>query len=221
MQRLDSVMRWLGAVGITFGTFGIIILPSLLHTENFESAEEQFRAFAEGSVNGYPPLVVQIGGTVFLMAAALGIGGFTIARGRGRALGITGLFTGIIAGIGLFLVLGSELALFAVVTSGGDTEIAVDLATAAGNVPGFYIPLLVGLAGFHATLFLLGFALWRSKVVPLVVPLLFVLPMLSGLIPLPDTAASIAPGLLLLVPCLWISVRLIRGVSPIRGPATA
>ena len=57
---------------------------------------------------------VQICGAVFVMAAALGIGGFAIARGRGKTLGVIGLIIGMLGAITLLLVLGFELAVLTV-----------------------------------------------------------------------------------------------------------
>jgi hypothetical protein len=72
------------------------------------------------------------------------------------------------------------------------------------------VPLLVGLVGFFLTLPLLVFALWRSRIVPIVVPLLFALPVLVGFVPLPvDT--TVLGGVTMLIPCLWASVQLVRG----------
>lgn len=211
MQRVDSILRWLGALGLTLGPLGFAVLPSLFYTQVFESPEKQYQAFAEGSVNGYPGLAMQFGGSVFLLLAALGIGGVTILRGRGRTLGIIGLIAGLATSISAFLVLGAEVALLAIVTSGSDTDSAVALAVAALDVPGFFIPLMVALIGLFLMLLLLGLALWRSGVVPLVGPLLFIAPMLISFLPLPTSLASIIPNLVLLVPCLGISAQLVFG----------
>ena len=81
-----------------------------------------------------------------------------------------------VGGISLLVVMGFELAMLTVLTSATDTEAAVSLVVALSTGPAFMIPILVGLVGFFLTLPLLALALWRSRVVPIVVPLLFALP---------------------------------------------
>ena len=211
MHGFDSVMRWVGAVGITLAPLAVFLVPQLMYPQNFETPADQFEAIAEGSVGGYAGQVVQICGAVALMAAALGIGGLTIARRRGRTLGILGLVTGAVAAISILVVLGFETAVAVVlISSSMATDAAVALAVELYSSPAFTVPLLVGLGGFMVALLILAFALWRSRVVPIVVPLLFLLPLLVTFIPLPATASALVPNLLMLVPCLWISVQLIR-----------
>ncbi|WP_109210343.1 MULTISPECIES: hypothetical protein [Microbacterium] len=220
MRRLDVTLRWLGAIGITLAPLGLFVLPGLLNPEPYETAEEQFTAFAEG-VNGvYPAQMLQLFGSICLMVSALGIGGITIARRRGRTLGVIGLATGVIGAIALLLVIGFELAMLTVLMSGTDTQATVAQVIEIFAQPSFGIPLMVGLVGFFVTLPLLALALWRSRIVPLVVPLLFVLPVVVGFVPLPIDA-TVAGGVALLVPCVWMSAQLIRGVVTKAGPDTA
>ena len=61
------------------------------------------------------------------------------------------------------------------------------MAVALFNEPAFLILLLVGLVGYSLTLPILAFALWRSRVVPIIVPLLFVLPVCSASSPFRST----------------------------------
>lgn len=222
MKRIDSVLRWSGAVGITLAPLGLFVLPGLMHPEPYETLEEQATAFAEGNGGEYLAQATQLSSAVFLMVAALGIGGFTIVRGRGRTLGTVGLTTGMIAGISILVVMGFELCMQGILHSGMDTDSAVSLVVELSAGPAFMIPILIGLVGFYLTLPLLAFALWRSKVVPIVVPLLFALPVLSGFVPLPFDA-TVTGGVLMLVPCVWMSVQLIRGVPirPVASPINA
>ena len=211
MRRLDVALRWLGAVGITLAPLGLFVLPGLLHPEPYETAEDQFGAMAEGSGGGeYLALGLQLFGSALLIPAALGIGGYTIARGRGRALGGVGLATGMVAAVALLVALGFELAMLTMLISSTDTDAVVAQMIGLSTTPAFGIPLLVGLIGFFLTLPLLALALWRSRVVPIVVPLLFALPVLIGQMPLPVDTTVLA-GVLMLVPCLWMSVQLTRG----------
>lgn len=53
---------------------------------------------------------------------------------------------------------------------------------------------------------ILALALLRSRVVHIVVPALFLLPVLIALVPLPATVANLVPPFGLLLPCLWITV---------------
>jgi hypothetical protein len=210
MRRLDVALRWLGAIGITLAPLGIFVLPGLLHPEPYETAEDQFAAIAEGTGSEYLALGLQIFGAAILVAAALGIGGCTIGRGRGRTLGAIGLITGMVTAIVLLVVLGYELAMQTVLISATDTDAAVSQVVVLSASPMFEVPLLVGLLGFFLTLPLLALALWRSRIVPILVPLLFALPVLIGFVPLPvDT--TVLGGVLMLIPCLWMSVQLIRG----------
>jgi hypothetical protein len=222
MRRLDMALRWLGAVGITLAPLGLFVLPGLLHPEPYETAEDQFTAIAEGTGGEYLALGLQIFGSAILMAAALGIGVYTIARGRGRTLGAIGLIIGMVTAVILLVVLGFELATLTILISATDTDAAVAQVVGLSASPVFGVPLLVGLIGFFLTLPLLALALWRSRIVPIVVPLLFALPVLIGQMPLPVDTTVLA-GVLMLVPCLWISVQLIRGAvaKPSADAATA
>lgn len=211
MQRLDAVLRWVGAVGITLAPFGLFVLPNLMHPVTPETAEEQFTAIAEeGGAGEYVALMSQVGGSVSLLVAALAIGSFVIARRRGRTLGVIGLIVGTVSAIAVLLVLGFELAMQTILISATDVDAAVSLVVDLSTGPAFAIPLMVGLVGFYLTLPLLALALWRTGLIPIIVPPLFVLPLLISFIPLPFDVA-IATGLLLLVPCLWMAVRLVFG----------
>lgn len=211
-KSLESVLRWVGAVGITLAPLGLFVIPNIMYPEPYETAEEQMRAMTEGAGGGYPALLAQLGGAVFLLVAALGTGGYTITRGRGRTLGAIGLIVGVISAMVLLVVLGFELAMLTVLLSSTDREAAIALNLTLSTGPGYIVILLAGLVGFFLTLPLLACALWRSRVVPIVVPLLFVLPIAIGFVPLPfDT--TLTAGLLLLAPCVWMAVQLIRGTS--------
>jgi hypothetical protein len=210
MRRLDVALHWLGAIGITLAPLGLFVVPGLLHPEPYETLADQARAMAEGAGGEYFALGLQLFGSALLIPAALGIGGYTIARDRGRALGAIGLTTGLVAAVALLVVMGFELAMLTILISSIDTEEAVAQTVGLSATPAYGIPLLVGLIGFFLTLPLLALALWRSRVVPIVVPVLLALPVLIGFLPLPvDT--TVLGGVLMLIPCLWISVQLIRG----------
>lgn len=208
MQRIDAMFRWLGAVGIVLAPFGLFVLPNLMYPDSPVTAEEQFTAIAAGDGGGYAGILVQVGGSVALLIAALAIGSHVIARRRGRTLGAIGLIIGTVTAIALLLVLGFELALHSILISATDVDAAVSLVVDLSTGPAFAIPITVGLVGFYLTLPLLALALWRTGLIPIIVPLLFVLPLLIGFIPLPFDVA-ILTGLLLLAPCLWIGVRLV------------
>jgi hypothetical protein len=218
MQRSESVLRWIGAIGITLAPLCIFVIPGLMYSGTFETNEEQFRAIAEGTHGGYLGQAVQTCGAVFVIAAVLGIGGFVIARRRGQTLSVIGLIIGMAGAIALLLLLGYEAAVLIPLTSATDTEAAVAMAVAAFNEPLFLILLLVGLGGYSLALPILAFALWRSGVLPIIVPLLFLLPPLFSLIPLSAEVPYIVPSLLVLLPCVWATVQLIRPVpaAPVR-----
>ena len=101
MQRTETVLRWLGAIGVTLAPLAIFVIPNLMYSGTYQSGEEQFRAIAEESAGGYTGQFMQIGGAVFFSAAVLGIGCFTIAQGRGRTLGLVGLVMGTVSAIAL------------------------------------------------------------------------------------------------------------------------
>jgi hypothetical protein len=210
MQRIDAIVRWMGAAGIALAPFGLFVLPNLMHPETPTTAEEQFTAMAEGGGGAYAAQLIQVGGCVALLVAALAIGSYVIARRRGRTLGAIGLIIGTVTSIALLVVMGFELAMLTMLTSATDTDAAVSLVVDLSTGPAFAIPLMVGLVGFYLTLPLLALALWRTGLIPIIVPPLFVLPLLIGFIPLPFDVA-IATGVLVLAPCLWMAVRLVRG----------
>jgi hypothetical protein len=209
MQGIDAVLRWMGAAGIVLAPFGLFVLPNLMHPVTPTTAEEQFTVIAEeGGAGEYVALMSQVGGAVFLLVAALAIGSFVIARRRGRTLGAIGLIVGTVSAIAILLVLGFELAMQTILISATDVDAAVSLVVDLSTGPAFAIPITVGLVGFYLTLALLALALWRTGLVPIIVPPLFVLPLLINFIPLPFDVA-IATGLLLLAPCVWMAVRLV------------
>ena len=218
MSRSQSVLRWLGAIGITLAPLCIFVIPGLMYSGTFETNEEQFRAIAEGTHGGYLGQAVQTCGAVFVMAAALGIGGYVIARGRGRTLGLIGMLVGMLGAITLLLLLGYELAVLLSLKSDADVETRVAMAVAMFDQPVFLIFLLVGLGGYSLALPILAFALWRSRVLPIIVPLLFLLPPLFSLVPLFAGVPYIVLSLLVLLPCVWATVQLIRmaPVGPVR-----
>lgn len=210
MRRLEMALRWVGGVGIVLAPLGLFVIPGLLHPEPYETLEAQSAAIAEGAGGEYLALLSQLSASALLMAAALGIGGCTIVRGRGRTLGAIGLTTGMVAAVAILVVMGYELAMMTVLLSATDKGAAVAQVVSLSKAPAFAVPLLIGLVGFFVTLPLLAFALWRSRVVPIIVPLLFVLPVAIGFVPLPvDT--TVLGGVLMLLPCLWMSVQLLRG----------
>jgi hypothetical protein len=217
--RSGSVLRWVGAIGITLAPLCIFVIPGLMYSGTFETNEQQFRAIAEGSHGGYEGQLSQIFGAVFVMAAALGIGGFVITRGRGRTLGVIGLITGMVGAIALLLVLGFESAVLIALKSATDTDASVSLAVALFNEPVFLILLLVGLGGYSLALPILAFALWRSRVLPIIVPLLFLLPPLFSLVPLFAGVPYMILSLLVLLPCVWATIHLIR-TAPMTNAAS-
>ena len=223
MQRGESLLRWGGAVGVVLAPLGISVLPALFFPSDFENAEEQFRAMAGGS-EAYAPLLLQTGGAIFLLVAALGIGGYTILRGRGGTLGAIGLIVGMVGAICALVTMGFELSMAFVLQTAPDRDTAVTMALALNSWPPFVICLIAAIAGFLLALPMLALALWRARVVPLLVPLLFLLPPLIGLIPVPVLAGTVAT-LLTLVPCVWMAVQLIRvepeGVTPATGAAAS
>lgn len=208
MQRIDAVLRWLGAAGIVLAPFGLFVLPNVMYPDSPETAEEQFTGIAEGDGGEYATLLIQVGGAVALLVAALAIGIHVIARRRGRTLGAIGLAIGTVTAIAMLLVLGFELAMHSILISATDADAAVSLVVDLSAGPAFAVPITVGLVGFYLTLPLLAFALWRTGLIPIIVPLLFALPLLVGLFPLPFDVA-ILTGLLLLAPCLWMGMRLV------------
>ena len=84
------------------------------------------------------------------------------------------------------------------------------VALAMSQWPVFTALLGIGFAGFFIALPILALGLWRSRVVPIVVPALFLLPVLIGFAPLPTPAANLVSSFGLLAPCLWITVQLLR-----------
>ena len=214
MNVIEPVGRWLGAVAVTLAPMLVLVLPPLvLPGAEFNTAEEQARAFAIGGFP-YQGLVMQITGAVLLVPAVLGMAGTVFRRRRGVILGLIGLVIGMVATFALLLILGMELGMAFVFSYGNDTEARVALAVAMGRWPVYGALLGVGFAAFFLALPILAVALWRGRVVPLVVPLLFLLPILIGLAPLPATAANLVPSFGLLLPCMWITVQLARGPLP-------
>ena len=207
---ISLLLRWLSAAAITLAPGLVVVLPSLiLPGADYTNAEEQYRAFASGGFP-YQGLVLQITGAVLLVPAVQGIAGIVFRRGRGVILGLAGLVIGMVAAFALLLLLGSELGMAFVLSHGNDTEARVSLALAMSRWTVYSALLAVGFAAFFIALPILALALWRSRLVPIVVPLLFLLPILIGFAPLPARAIELLASLGLLLPCGWITVRLLR-----------
>jgi len=210
MRGIDLVKRWLTAAAVTLAPLLVLVLPPLLLPgADYANAEQQYRAYANDQFP-WEGLWLQVAGAVLLVPAVQGIAGTVWRLRRGVALGLAGLLIGMIAAFSLLLLLGLELGQAFVLTEGSDTEAGVALALAMSRWPVFTALLGLGFAGFFVALPILALGLWRSRVVPMVVPALFLLPVLIGFAPLPAPAANLVPSFGLLAPCLWITVQLLR-----------
>jgi hypothetical protein len=214
MNVINRVNRWLSGVAVTLAPLLVLVLPALiLPGAEYTNAEDQARAFAN---NGFPyqGLVMQITGAVLLVPAVQGMAGAVFRRGRGVILGVVGLVIGMVASFALLLVLGNELGMAFIFSYGNDTEARVALAVAMGRWPVYGALLGVGFAAFLVALPILAVALWRGRVASIAVPLLFLLPIITGFVPLPPPADHLVPSFGLLLPCIWITVQLLRGPQP-------
>ena len=220
MNLVDLVKRWLTAAGVLLAPLLVFVIPPLvLPGGDSANAAEQTRLFAE---QGFPfeGLAMQITGAVLLVPAVLGIAGIVQHRRRGLVLGVIGLVLGMVAACALLLALGFELGMAFVLTNEADTEVAIALGLAMGRWSVFGTLLGLGLSGFFLALPILASALWRSRVIPLVVPALFLLPLLVPLVPMPPMAATLVPSLALMVPCGWIAVQVLRRAGSTPSPAS-
>ena len=127
---------------------------------------------------------------------------------------MVGLVIGMVAVFALLLLLGFELGGAFVLSHGNDTEAKVALSVAMSRWPVYGALLAVGFAAFFVALPILAVALWRGGVVPIVVPLLFLLPILIPFAPLPARATELLALFGLLLPCIWITVQLLRRPLP-------
>jgi hypothetical protein len=210
MFGFDLLKHWLSAAAVTLAPLLLLVLPALvLPGAEYTNAEEQARAFANSGFP-YQGLVMQITGAVLLVPAVQGMAGTVFRRGRGVILGMVGLVIGMVAAFVLLLVLGAELGMAFVFSYGNDTEAKVALAVAMGRWPVYGALLTIGFVAFFATLSILAVALWRSRVVPIAVPLVFLLPIFIGFAPLPARASELLVLFGLLLPCVWITVQLLR-----------
>ena len=220
MDLVDLAKRWLTAAGVLLAPLLVFVLPPLvLPGGDAANAEEQTRLFAE---QGFPfqGLAMQITGAVLLVPAVLGIAGMVQHRRRGLVLGVIGLVIGMVAAFALLLALGFELGMAFVLTNEADKEVAIALGLAMGRWSVFGTLLGIGLGGFFLALPVLALGLWRSRVIPLVVPALFLLPLLVAVVPMPPMAATLVPSLALMVPCGWIAVQVLRRGGSTPSPAS-
>ena len=208
--------RWLTALALPLVPFLLLLLPALLldPTAQYSTAREQAEALA-GQPFPYWSLGVQAAGGVLLLPAALGVLALVRRRRRGVVLGSVGAALGVSGAIALLLLLGIELAMGFLVEDGSPA--AVDASLAIGEWTVFGALLVVGLAAPFLALPVLAWALWRSRVVPVVVPLLFLVPLALGFVPLPDAVANVLPTVAMLVPAVWMGARLVR--LPATAPA--
>jgi hypothetical protein len=214
MNVIERINRWLSAAAVTLAPLLVLVLPALvLPGAEYNTAEEQAREFA---TSGFPyqGLAMQITGVILLVPAVQGMAGTVFRQRRGVILGTVGLVIGMVASFALLLVLGIELGTAFVFSYGNDTEARVALAVAMGRWPVYGALLGVGFAAFLVALPILAVALWRGRVVPIVVPLLFLLPILTGFVPLPPPADHLVPSFGVLLPCVWITVQLLRRPLP-------
>jgi hypothetical protein len=114
-----------------------------------------------------------------------------------------------------------ELDQLFVVVNGADKAAMVQLALALNTWPLFGAFLMTGLLGFFLSLPLLALALLRAKTIPWPVLALALVPVVLGLLPIPDTLASLVSPLFMVLPCLWISAQLARAPQELDQPTPA
>jgi hypothetical protein len=222
MRVIDRLSRWLAAIAVTLAPLLALVLPSsVLPGAEYTNPEEQFTAYANSRFP-FEGLWLQIAGAVFLIPAVQGVAAQVRGGRRGRAPALVSHLIGMVAAISLLLVLGIELGMAFIVSHSSDKEGAVALLVAMSKWDVYGVLLWIGLAGFFLALPALALALWRSGVVSIVVPILFLLPVLSPLLPLPGRAADLMPSFAMLLPCVWITVQLLRhqGPSPTNSAGT-
>jgi hypothetical protein len=223
MRAGDRVDRRLAAAGLVGVPLLVLVLPALLSWgADHATPEEQFTAMA-GAPATYGPLFLQAAGAVCLLAASLGVLGVVLARGRGIVLGWLTLVLGAVSTCALLLALGAEMAVATILGNATDVGAAVATALTVNSSTVFVSFLWTGLAGVFLVLPLAALALWRSGVVPVVVAVLFLLPVAIGFVPLPSEVANLAPSLALLLPTGWMAIRLVttRPSASRRAPVPA
>lgn len=222
MSLTDRVFRPLAAVGLVGAPLLVLVLPPVLSSAgDFVTAEEQFTVLA-GRPAEYGGLFVQAAGALCLFLAAVGVLSVVTARGRGRVPGGITAALGVVGGGALLLVLGIELVQAFVVGEGTDPEADVALALAVNDWSLFGWLLAAGILALLATLFSAALALWRAGLVRGLVPVAFVAALLTTLIPLSDPVAALVPSVCLLLPSIWLAIRLLHPpttVAPVEdGP---
>ena len=220
MDLVDLVKRWLTAAGVLLAPLLVFVLPPWSCRAVIRRTLRSRLDFSWNRGFRSQGLAMQITGAVLLVPAVLGIAGIVQHRRRGLVLGLFGLVIGMVSAFGLLLALGFELGMAFVLTNEADKEVAIALGLAMGRWSVFGTLLGIGLSSFFLALPILALALWRSRVIPLVVPVLFLLPLLVPLVPMPSMAATLVPSLGLMVPCGWIGVQVLRRAGSAPSPAS-
>jgi hypothetical protein len=217
----DAVNRLMAAVGVIGVPLLILVLPPLLSWGvDYPSPRAQFEAMAQEPAS-YDELLLQAGGAVCLLLACLGVLGAVARRGRGIVLGWVGFVIGGAGAVSLLLALGAELAVAFLLAAATDKAAMVNLALALNDWVLFATFLWTGLAGVFLALPIMALALWRGQFVSVVVPALFLVPVVLGFVPLPGEAANLVPSFALLIPSVWMAVRLLDRRSGAAGaPST-
>ena len=218
MPVLDRTARWTTAVGLVLVPLLFLLLPSLLPGAEFTSPEEQYRAFAAG-LDMTAGFALQVSGSVaLLLTAAAGL--VVLApRRRGAVVGAVAAVLGAAGSIVLLLLLGVELAGRHVLTTLDDVDLAVATMVDLSESSTYAVLLLGGLLAILLFPPVLALGLWRARIVPLALPLLFLLPLAVGFLPLPAALAEVLPTALLVLTCAWAALLLVRARAA--GPAAA
>ncbi len=207
-HREAIVARWLYAAGIALGPLLFFVLPATLFPSNHETAEAMFAAAVEQPAR-YTPLFLQIVGALFWILGAIGVRDLLRHQNKGR-WGQTGAILVFLGAFSAFPLIGIELAQMFIVASGTDSAEAVRLAVALNNWATFGLLLATTLLGLLVGTLLQVIGLVRSRIIPAWSLLFFAMPLVSNLIPLPVTAGSLLGSLGVLIPLVWVGVRMLQ-----------
>lgn len=183
--------------GISLWALFIFLLPSYFLPSNFESAEEQFTWLSSnGSYTMTWGFIVQIVGAALVIPTAIGIVYCLNQQKRGVILGHIGAGIAIIGSICALVVLGMELSQYYVLFFEADRALMIELALAINNSALFGLFLGVGLGGIFLGNVLMMISLLWAKVIRWWILALLVVPIVSGVLPVPafvaDTLSNLA-----------------------------
>ncbi len=217
MSITSFLYRGLAVAGVAFWALFFFLLPSSLYPNDYQTAEEQFQAYAANPEDtlAYNALSLQVTGAVLIIPGVLGMVNILLKTRRGVLLGHIGAALALAGALAALVAIGIEFAQLFIFSQGIDGQTKINLALALNSSSLMALFLGTGLLGiFGGMLVLLISFLW-ARVIPIWAILPFSLPFLASLLPLAPSISNLIGGAGILIPFLWVAWRMLRAPAEI------